>query len=990
VAHYLITTRISEHSAGSAPPILQLPRAQREQFMRRRNEIGGGGGTNGGGISETARLRRARRAEEDLRRKRASVLREAVARRLRHALSGGSGVTSSLGNQDGGSNPNRGGNSVFVLNDDSSGSSGSDLDSNDDDDDDDDDEADTRLGAPGVGGFGDVDANAAVVPDGVPGNRADPISVDVDGGHETRRHPASTSAGRDHTSSTLRRDHDTVPDPQSDEEEDGERIRRGGGGRPKGGGGGGNSNRHAKRPRLDATAANSTANQTKRTNAYGVVVDLTQGDEATEVRRGATAVNTSNPPSVGPSRDVRVPEGNNEPGRGAPRRPNHSRTTRRRDVTASRRLERRAARELASVSAEISSERELSRLGGPAGDALRDLLAAGAVAVGDVPMGAVGRGEPRIVSNAYAQTVRMCLDRCYAAVVSTETAYAARTTRLASAKRGGYNEDTTVGDAPPSVVSSERTGSDVTALERDVVAAAKSVDEALSCFCAAVVFVSRSNGHTDGSLSCTEGWTLSNTNCAYAYNLLLGGPGAQTFRERIGTRRALVLRTALRSLEHVITHAVDAEGNAAISQRNSAEAKEGVKVAAEKVASASTAVLSILAVLGEEFCLLREHARWVAAGGVDASNGINGVNDSANARRPPPPPLPPALVQFIGEDGVVRVGDTTGTVNGGTTHQTTPAQTTGTSAADAAERLLERMEECHVLLSHALKVLRRFVGVKVGKGTVFENGSRCVLRVSPNPASTFCRLSRVITHVTWPERLTRFYCANHSTPRRIVPPGAAALVSPTLAAFLEPRFPFRARLRKKTLAVVAACASAVRLSADTFDPSLDGSFAPTHEAIETRIANNASAPHSALLVAIGLSETVRAFPNHHTPPACLPILVLRRDGYLCPDCSDLWPVTVDQAIVQYTRRTRPAKGRVTSALTVQTDYGDCCPYTSNTSRYTRLTLFLSQQGVARACFAAGKYSPFTTFRRLIAHTRLTFIFTISGVRPPRAAETFLD
>ena len=88
--------------------------------MRRRNEIGGGGGTNGGGISETARLRRARRAEEDLRRKRASVLREAVARRLRHALSGGSGVTSSLGNQDGGSNPNRGGNSVFVLNDDSS------------------------------------------------------------------------------------------------------------------------------------------------------------------------------------------------------------------------------------------------------------------------------------------------------------------------------------------------------------------------------------------------------------------------------------------------------------------------------------------------------------------------------------------------------------------------------------------------------------------------------------------------------------------------------------------------------------------------------------------------------------------------------------------------------------------------------------------------------------------------------------------------------
>ena len=42
-------------------------------------------------------------------------------------------------------------------------------------------------------------------------------------------------------------------------------------------------------------------------------------------------------------------------------------------------------------------------------------------------------------------------------------------------------------------------------------------------------------------------------------------------------------------------------------------------------------------------------------------------------------------------------------------------------------------------------------------------------------------------------------------------------------------------------------------------------------------------------------------------------------SYLCPDCSDRWPVTVDQAIVQYTRYTRPAKGRLTSALTVQTD-----------------------------------------------------------------------
>ena len=47
-------------------------------------------------------------------------------------------------------------------------------------------------------------------------------------------------------------------------------------------------------------------------------------------------------------------------------------------------------------------------------------------------------------------------------------------------------------------------------------------------------------------------------------------------------------------------------------------------------------------------------------------------------------------------------------------------------------------------------------------------------------------------------------------------------------------------------------------------------------------------------------------------------------SYLCPDCSDRWPVTVDQAIVQYIAIHSSCEGTViTSAVTVQTDYPDC-------------------------------------------------------------------
>jgi hypothetical protein len=46
VAHYLITTRLV--SGEDAPPIMNLPLAQREQFQRRRARVGVGVGVAGG------------------------------------------------------------------------------------------------------------------------------------------------------------------------------------------------------------------------------------------------------------------------------------------------------------------------------------------------------------------------------------------------------------------------------------------------------------------------------------------------------------------------------------------------------------------------------------------------------------------------------------------------------------------------------------------------------------------------------------------------------------------------------------------------------------------------------------------------------------------------------------------------------------------------------------------------------------------------------
>ena len=45
-------------------------------------------------------------------------------------------------------------------------------------------------------------------------------------------------------------------------------------------------------------------------------------------------------------------------------------------------------------------------------------------------------------------------------------------------------------------------------------------------------------------------------------------------------------------------------------------------------------------------------------------------------------------------------------------------------------------------------------------------------------------------------------------------PGVAALISPTTAAFLHPRFPFRTKLRRRALRLVAAAATVARRAAD--------------------------------------------------------------------------------------------------------------------------------------------------------------------------------
>ena len=170
--------------------------------------------------------------------------------------------------------------------------------------------------------------------------------------------------------------------------------------------------------------------------------------------------------------------------------------------------------------------------------------------------------------------------------------------------------------------------------------------------------------------------------------------------------------------------------------------------------------------MGEEFCLLREHARrgtlWTADGDEGGGGGEGGAGGETGAQNPPPPPpLPPDLEALV------------------SAARRSPA---------GAEAMLVRMEECHVLLSHALRRLRRLCAA-------WGDGGGAALAL---------------------------------------PPGAASLMSPTLAAFAHPRFPFRVKTRRRALRLVAAFASATRRAIRARRSSSRGSRRRRRRSLERR------------------------------------------------------------------------------------------------------------------------------------------------------------
>ena len=199
-----------------------------------------------------------------------------------------------------------------------------------------------------------------------------------------------------------------------------------------------------------------------------------------------------------------------------------------------------------------------------------------------------------------------------------------------------------------------------------------------------------------------------------------------------------------------------------------------------------SASLATMAVLGEEFCLLREHARWRAAGGG------TGDDHGIASHLPAPPPLPPAL------EAVVRGGDANG-ANG--------------ASSEGAEALLERMEECHVLLLHGLHALRRHVSHR--HSWVSSSGRNV-------GGETIGGVS-------------------------MITPGARALLSPTLGAFLHPRFPFRARLRRRALRLVAAAATSTSLASSAATAAGDADAKAAAKAAASALCEHVWPSLSALL-----------------------------------------------------------------------------------------------------------------------------------------------
>ena len=292
-----------------------------------------------------------------------------------------------------------------------------------------------------------------------------------------------------------------------------------------------------------------------------------------------------------------------------------------------------------------------------------------------------------------------------------------------------------------------RAGDAVDTAEASHVGDERAADAELGAFAALTVFIARRWRDTEASSAAAaedssssddftvSSNTLSKATCQ-ALSRLVGGADVSAFRRRSGARRAATLHAALRVVEHASVAVRHGRARRGGEEDAAGESRE-IYGDTPAINDVTTHVLTLLAVLGQEFCLVREHARWRAANGLD--------DDEA----PPPPPLTPELEAALAAAAA--------TANEGSTTD----QSTDGSDADI---LLERMEECHVLLLHALNALRRHVSGREAEESVLN-------------------------------------------------PGTAALLSPTTAAFLHPRFPFRTKLRRRALRLVAAAATVARHAA---------------------------------------------------------------------------------------------------------------------------------------------------------------------------------
>ena len=782
VAHYLITTRIRENAEGPMP-MLQLPRAQREQFQRRRAQIGGSGG---GGLE--ARARRAAREKEDARRRRAAALRDAVARRLGEALTR-QGARAPA--ERAGADADTGGE-VFARRDGAfrtfggdsdDASSGSDLDSDDDDDDDEGAAArETPNGGGGEGNAGFADRDGRGDGPGVGRPReapGGPEIVVVDDDDDAPRRTGIRSA--DFAPRAIRpRDDDVVPDSQSDEDDADGRGTRSGFGGGGGGGGGGDRDRdrdlrRAKRPRVrsavgPASAAAAAAPMEDR--------PLRDGSEATADRA---------PPAEPLAAETRTA------GR---------RLRRRRAAKESRRADRDAAREASVLEHELASETRAAASENEAARALRE-------ASSSFTRSSLG-DEDEDEDTAYRFSSRL-VDRAADALDAAEASASARAARADIQSASRRAEGSHVGDLSMNASSDDA----LSALRESAARADQEADETLASMCALATLLSRracsssqgrfSRGNARAARRALERLVHGDAGSDDTSGGFVPRNDAAAFRARSGVRRAVTLRAVLRSLEHARAASAHIAAANLIAVSPAVSPPGALSAASndakEFVAATASVATSLLAVLGEEFCLLREHARWRAR--RQGGEGESASHEPFRENVAPPPPLPPALAAFVGEDG----GQSRRS-EGNATAATADASVAGTlpdvaqpsssdeplsHAMDAAERLLTRMEECHVLLTFALRLLRRVA-------------SASTVRVSSND-------------------VVAGYGQTGTAPRPqdneyrdvvLLAPGSDALVSETLAAFLQPRYPFRARLRRRALAVVASHATATRRCASLF------------------------------------------------------------------------------------------------------------------------------------------------------------------------------